>query len=114
MKTTFTLVIALFTSLTIWAGNTSTSPDYFICHFNDTITKTELLELKKEGFEVFNTKTDKHVVYVKAKSNSVFSKKLKSQMKELIRVDKNGNRVYIIEDVTEDSPEFLKLFFNFI
>ena len=92
----------------------STNSEYFICNFNKTITAFELNELKEQGFEVFETNNNKHVVYVKAKSNAIFSKNLKAKMKELIKVDKNGNRIYIVETVTEDSPEFLKLFFNFI
>ena len=113
MKSAFTL----FIGISLFSLNAFSDPydsEYFICRFNQAITAFELNELKQEGFQVFETTTSNHVVYVKAKSDAVFSTKLKAKMNELIKVDKNGNRVYIVETVTEESPEFLKLFFNFI
>lgn len=120
MKTIFTLITGILAiSIAAFAGpnantNTTTNSEYFICHFNNTVTEFELNELEQQGFQIFESETDSSIVYVKAKPSAVFSTDLKSKMKELILVDKKGNRTYIIETVTEDSPEFLKLFFNFI
>ena len=114
MKTVFTLLITLLViSSSLMAGNKTTS-EYFICHFNDSVSELDLNELKEQGFQVFETDSKNHVVFVKAKTNSIFTSHLKTRMKELIKVDQNGNKVYIVETVTESSPEFLKVFFNFI
>lgn len=115
MKITFLLLVSfLILSMSAIAGSSDKS-EYFICHFNETVTKFELNELKQEGFQVFENDSTANIVYVKAKKNQAqFSNQLKEKMRELILVDKNGNRTYIVETVTEDSPEFLKLFFNFI
>ena len=113
MKSKFILlIISITTSLATLAGPNST--EYFICNFTDTISYTEISELKNNGFEIFESDKDKHTVYVKAEYNSNFTILLKSKMKEIIMVDSNGNRVSILETVTEESPEFLKVFFNFI
>ena len=114
MKTTFTLIIALLVNLTIWAGATEPKTTYFICHFTETVSSTNMKDLKKQGFEVIETTNDPHVVYVKSESISEFTNQLKSQMKELIQIETNGDRIYIKESRTTDSPDFLKLFFNFI
>ena len=114
MKTTFTLIIALLVNLTIWAGATEPKTTYYICHFTETVSSTHMNELKKQGFEVIETAYDKHVVYVKSETFTEFTNQLKSQMKELIQVDTNGDRIYIKESSSTDSPDFLKLFFNFI
>ncbi len=115
MKSLFTLLISLLASSITFASGPSNSSAYFICHFNETVTSSELNELKQQGFQVFEKDSTSNVVYVKAKkSNSMFSEQLKDKMKELIMVDQNGNKIYMVETVREDSPEFLKLFFNFI
>ena len=114
MKAIFTLLISILViSSTVVAGSKTTS-EYFICHFNDSVSELDLNELKEQGFQVFETDTQNHVVFVKAKTNSMFTNHLKTRMKELIKVDQNGNKIYIVETVTESSPEFLKVFFNFI
>ena len=66
------------------------------------------------GFQIFDTTTDNHTVYVKTESNSVFSNHIKAQMKELIKVDQYGKRVNMIIPENGGSPEFIKLFFNFL
>ncbi|UTW66669.1 hypothetical protein KFE94_00730 [bacterium SCSIO 12643] len=115
MKITSLLLVS-FLILSVGAiAGTNDKSEYFICHFNKCFTEFELDELKEDGFHVFEQDSTSNIVYVKAKKNHAqFSKQLKEKMKELIMVDKNGNRTYIVETVTEDSPEFLKLFFNFI
>ena len=114
MKTIFTLFIGLLViSSSVLAGSKTTS-EYFICHFNDSVSEFDLNELKEQGFQVFETDNKNHVVFVKAKSDSMFSNQLKARMSQLIKVDQNGNKIYIVETVTESSPEFLKVFFNFI
>ena len=115
MKSSFALLLSLLASSFLFAEGTSDNSEYFICHFNETVTSSELNELKQQGFQVFEKDTTAHVVYVKAKkSNPIFTEQLKGKMKELIMVDQNGNKIYMVETVSEDSPEFLKLFFNFI
>ena len=114
MKSAFTLLIGgLFFILSALADHTTNS-EYFICNFNETITEFERKELKEQGFQVFEENTNHHVVYVKAKSDAMFSNHLKSKMKELIRVDENGDRIYIVETNPGSSPDFLKVFFNFL
>lgn len=113
MKSVFAFLIGI-SLFSLNAFSDPSNSEFFICKFNESITDFELNELKQEGFQVFETNTSNHVVYVKGNTNAVFSTNLKSKMNELIKVDKNGNRVYILETVTEESPEFLKLFFNFI
>ena len=113
MKSKFILlIISITASLVTLAGPNLTG--YFICNFTDTVSCTEISELKNNGFEIVESDKDKHTVYVKAETNSSFTVLLKSKMKEIIMVDSNGNRIYIMENVTEESPEFLKVFFNFI
>ena len=120
MKIIFTFIISTL-ALSIVAlaepstiNAVTTNSEYFICHFNNTVTEFERDELKQQGFQIFESESDSNTVYVKARPSAVFSTDLKSKMKELILVDKKGTRTYIIETGTEDSPDFLKLFFNFI
>jgi hypothetical protein len=115
MKSSFALLFSLLAASFIYAEGSSNNSEYFICRFNETVTTSELNELKQQGFQVFEKDSTANVVYVKAKkSNPIFTEQLKEKMKELIMVDENGNKIYMVETVKEDSPEFLKLFFNFI
>ena len=114
MKTTITIIIGLLISLSVWAKSNEMSTAYFICHFEKVVSEKDMEQLKSQGFEIFQINSKDHIVYVKPQSNSIFSKELKSNMTQLISVDKNGNRTYLIESITNESPEFIKLFFNFI
>lgn len=120
MKSILTLIIGTiaisFASLAAPDNNSidNTTSEYFICKFENAVTDFELNELKQQGFEVVDSESNENIVYVTAAPQAQFSTEIKSKMKELIMVDRNGNRTYIKETVTEDSPEFLKLFFNFI
>lgn len=115
MKTITTIIIAtLILAFTSQAGSINKSSEYFICHFNDSISNSDLEELEQQGFQVFEQDTQNLILYVKAKATSSFTNYLKNRMSSLIQVDQNGQRTYIVETVSESSPEFLKLFFNFI
>ena len=115
MKAAFTLLIGIvFYSLSALANPNTTKTEYFICNFSSTVTKCEINQLEQQGFQVFETNTNMHVVYVKANSDAIFTQVLKSKMKELIKIDQQGNRIHILESEPEASPDFLKLFFNFI
>jgi hypothetical protein len=96
------------------ASGPSKTASYFICHFSESVTQSHVNELKNNGFQIVQTDSQNQVVYVKGKSHSSFSKHLKSQMKELIKVGPNGQKTYIVESSNYRNPEFLKLFFNFI
>ena len=106
------LLISLATSFVALANPGSTA--YFICNFTDTLSSMDVIELNNNGFDIVESNEDNHTVYVVADTNANFTYTLKSKMKELIEVDKNGNRIYIIETVTEESPEFYKVFFNLL
>jgi len=115
MKSTLSLFIGIVLySLNAIAEPSTTKTEYFICNFHSTVTSCEINQLQNQGFEVFITNNNQHVVYVKSNSDAIFSKVLKSKMKELIRIDNQGQRIQILETEPEDSPDFLKLFFNFI
>ena len=105
------IVIGLSAAL---AGPSDNS-EYFICHFNAEVTDSELDELKEQGFQIYESDSSSNVVIVKARmSQAIFTVHLKDKMKELIMVDKDGNKQYILKDLNTTSPDFLKLFFNFI
>ena len=115
MKSAFTLLIGIILySLNVSATSTSKTTVYFICNFSSTVTTCEINQLKQQGFQVFETNTNQHVVYVKTDSEAMFTNNLKAKMKELIKVDSQGNRIHLIEEDQNNSPDFLKLFFNFI
>lgn len=114
MKSTFTLLIGIILySLNVNATTTSNTTVYFICNFSNTVTTCEINQLEQQGFQIFETDTNQHVVYVKSDSEAIFTKNLKAKMKELIKVDSQGNRVHLLEE-QDTSPDFLRLFFNFI
>ena len=113
MKTVFTFLITIvLTTLSINA-NTKGLSSYFICEFTDSISQVDLEELEKEGFQIVEKNKKNKQVYVRSINQKEFSKALRSRMKELIEVDGNGKKVYLI-DSENKSPEFVKLFFNFI
>ncbi len=115
MKTITTIIMAtLILAFTSHAGSISNSSEYFICHFNDSISNSDIDELKQQGFQVFEKDTQNLVLYVKAQASARFTEYLIKRMKSLVQVDQNGQKTYIVEQVSESSPEFLKLFFNFI
>ena len=91
MKATFTIVIATIISITIWAGSTKyTPPQYIITQGADTVNKVQLKTPKCQ--EVKTKISDK-----KKKEN-------------VIGVNSNTE----LEINQNESPDFLKLFFNFI
>tara|TARA_R110002050_G_scaffold109799_4_gene221544 strand:- start:51082 stop:51429 length:348 start_codon:yes stop_codon:yes gene_type:complete len=115
MKTIFTLLVSItLLSISVAASGPKKVTEYFICHFTDSITSTHLTELEKEGFQVFETNSHQRVIYVKAKDQAEFTTHLKTQMRKLIKVTPNGEEVNLIRTGVENSPQFLKLFFNFI
>ena len=115
MKLSLTLLLGIILfSLAAWAGPSSNS-EYFICHFSDTITQSEINELSKQGFQVVEETENHRVIYVKAKPSAYFSTVLKSKMEKIVQVDQHGNHTIILEEeIIDESPDFLRLFFNFI
>lgn len=116
MKSSFALLVGfVLFGLSVALAGPNGDTKYFICHFNSEVTSCEINELKEQGFQVYQKKDETNVVIVKARWNqAIFSNDLKDKMKELIMVDKDGNQVYIFKNIPNDSPDFLKLFFNFI
>lgn len=117
MKAIFSLLLGFVAiGFTTLADDPSSNNEYFICHFNSEITKSEIIELKQQGFEIVKKDSTETVVLVTIyRSNACFTNDLKKKMDKLIKVDEFGNRVRVNTSRTEEStPEFIKLFFNFI
>jgi hypothetical protein len=116
MKSSFALLVGfVLFGLSVTLAGPNGETKYFICHFNSEITSLEINELKDQGFQIYEKKDETNVVIVKPRWNqAIFSTTLKDKMKELIMVDQDGNKVYILKNIPNDSPDFLKLFFNFI
>ena len=111
-----TVLILIFSTSMLFSGgivNGKGFSEYFICKFNDSISKLDIEELKSQGFLIVEKDNNQKMVYVKSKDQKEFSAKLKSRMKEVIKVDKNGNETVIVR-TKNNSPEFVKLIFNFI
>ncbi len=108
--TIFTTIALLASSHPLQAKGFS---EYFICEFNDSISIKDIQSLIEDGFQIVETHNVEKVIYVRTVNDSQFSSNLKARMKEIIKVDKNGHKTYVIEPKTE-SPEFVKLIFNFI
>ena len=117
MKSLFTIFFSIaILSLAGLAKDPMNNTEYFICHFNKTITANEINQLKEQGFQVYKTEKQPNVVFVKAAwSKAIFTASLKNKMKDLIMVDDQGNQVHLLENVSKHTtPNFLNLFFNFI
>lgn len=117
MKTVFVLLTGfLLMGLNASAKGPNNNNAYFICHFNSGITSSEITELKQQGFEIVEKDSTSTVVYVTTfKPSANFTAELKRKMDKLIKVDEYGNRITVNTKAKYDSsPEFIKLFFNFI
>ena len=117
MKSIFTLLFSISVlSLAGLSKDPIKNTEYFICHFNESITKKEINQLKEQGFQIYKTEQTPNIVYVKAAwSKAIFTTTLKNKMKDLIMVDENGNQVHLLTNNTHhSSPELLNLFFNFL
>jgi hypothetical protein len=88
---------------------------YYICHFDTQITEEIILELEVHGFEVMKRDHADHVVYVKSSRQSNFSDNLQENMNRLVHVDEQGDQHILLEEQPNSStPQYLKVFFNFI
>jgi hypothetical protein len=117
MKTVFSLLFGfLAIGFAAHADDPSNNNAYFICHFNSEITKSEIIELKQQGFEIVEKDSTATVLYVTTvKTSAFFTSEQKQKMDKLIKVDEYGNRVIVnTRESYESTPEFIKLFFNFI
>ncbi|MFT4754679.1 MAG: hypothetical protein ACI85Q_002239 [Salibacteraceae bacterium] len=117
MKALFSLLLGFIAiGLNTLASDPAKTNEYFICHFNSEVTKSELTELTQQGFKIMEKDSTATVVYVISKtSNAFFTAALKNKMEMLIKVDQYGNRVQVKTRIEEqNSLEFFKLFFNFI
>ena len=117
MKAIFSLLLGFVAfGINALASEPAKTTEYFICHFNEEVTKTELTALAHQGFKVMVKDSTTTVIYVTSKTpKASFSIDLKNKMDKLIKVDQSGERYQLktrIED--QNSPEFMKLFFNFI
>jgi len=92
MKTTFTLIIGIVVSLSIWAGSAHFASPYLLCEGTDTITlSTKVLKPK----QVVNT--------------------TQSSTEKCTKIVNTDNKENTTKEKTQSiSPNFLKLFFNFI
>lgn len=113
MKSIITILTSIAIFLTSFTSHAKESSEYFICEFNDSISTTDIQRLKTEGFQIVETDNQRKVIYVKSKNHANFSSHLEARMREVIKVDKNGEKTYVIE-AKSASPEFVKIFFNFI
>ena len=91
MKATFTIVIAIITSLTIWAGSTSYNPPQYILI---------------QGVDTVNTVQLETVICQESKAN------ISDKSKKVDEIEVDSKTKLEIEQT--ESPNFLKLFFNFI
>lgn len=115
MKLSLTLFLGFVTFSLVTLAGPPTDSEYYICQFSNSVTQLELNEFVKQGFQIVHKKNDNQVVYVKAKPNANFSVLLKSKMEKIIQVDQHGNHTIILEEeIIDESPEFLRLFFNFM
>ena len=117
MKSLFTLIFSISVlSLAGLSKDPVKNSEYFICHFNESITLNEIKQLKEQGFQIYKKEKQPNVIYVKAAwSKAIFTSTLKDKMKDLIMVDDKGNQVHILDNTTKQaSPDLLNLFFNFL
>ena len=115
MKTFFTIAfIAAFLNTSLLASTPENGAEYYICHFTQKISKSYLNELSNKGINIFKADSDKNLVYVTVINNHAFTTEIKSNMSQLVKVDKNGNKTVIVEKKKNSNPQLLNLFFNFI
>ena len=111
------ITIALMTtvlSTSLFAGSPDKGAEYYICHFTKKVSTSFLNELTKNGFNVFKADKNQQMIYVTVINNHAFTKEIKSNMSQLVKVDKNGNKTIIVENKKKSNPQLLNLFFNFI
>ena len=115
MKTFITIAFLTgIISTSLLASTPEKGAEYYICHFTKTVSKTYLNELTNKGINVFKADSDQNMVYVTVINNYAFTQEIKSTMRQLVKVDKNGNKTVIVENKKNSNPQLLNLFFNFI
>ena len=96
MKTFITItVITILFSNNIVAGMTEKGSEYYISHLSDSN-----MSLNKQSVTELN--------------NPTFSEEIKSNISQLVKVDKIENETIIVDHKKNSNSQLLNLFFNFI
>jgi hypothetical protein len=115
MNTIITILIglSLSTSFAVASGPIKNST-FLILPFSEPNTTVKKNDLQKEGFRVIKTVPSEQVFYVQSELPAFFAKKLRNQLKKRVKLSTIEAQENTITKPSVNSPELLKLFFNFI
>lgn len=110
MKTIYYTLLTIAILGISFTANTKGLSHYYSVEFSDSLTSSDIADLKKNGFEIIQKLQNGNIVVVKTEEVAHFSKQLKNRIKKFRALNKSEEQ----QKSTSQTPEFGKLFFNFI
>lgn len=114
MKTLYTILVTLILTSISLQANTKGFSHYYSLDSSDSITKSDLSILVFNKLKIIKKSSNNELLFVSFMNTSILSSKLNARVIELESTSTEENKTEKTKKSGSQTPEFGKLFFNFI